>query len=74
MKCAADNPPRLIQHNLELIRGTKVIHQTIYGWWNETTQTYAWHGPRLIKITQSTLNRRMLPSDSVSVGCIRGVS
>lgn len=73
-QCFAGNPPRLIQHSYELIRGIKVIHQTIYGWWNETTTIYAWHGPRLVKIAQSTLKRRILPSDSVGVGCIRGIA
>lgn len=76
-QCVAGNPPRLIQHTYELIRGIKVVHVvhgiTIYGWWNETTGTYAWHGPQLVKIAQSTIKRRVLPSDSVGVGCIKGV-
>lgn len=70
----AGNPPRLIQHSYELIRGIKVIHQTIYGWWNDTITTYAWHGPRLVKIAQSTVKQRVLPGDSVGVGCIRGIA
>jgi hypothetical protein len=72
--CLPGNPPRLIQRQYELIRGIKVIGLEIYGWWRETTVTYAWHGPRLLKIAQSTVKRRVLPSsDSVGVGCIQGI-
>jgi hypothetical protein len=70
-QCLAGNPQRLIQHTYEL---TQFIHDSIYGWWNETTTTYAWHGPRLVKITQSTLKRRASPSDSVGVRCLKGIT
>jgi hypothetical protein len=67
-QCLTGNPPRLIQHRYELVQ---VIHDAIYGWWNETTTTYAWYGPRLVKVAQSTFKRRVSPSDSVGVGCTK---
>lgn len=70
-QCLAGNPPRLIQRHYELIQ---VIHGSAYGWWNETTTTYVWHGPRLVKISQSTLKRRALPSDSVGASCTKGIA
>jgi hypothetical protein len=75
-ECFAGNPPRLLQHTYELIRGIKAIGNTvhIYGWWKVTTTTYAWHGPRLAKIAQSTHKRRVLPRDSVGVGCTKGIA
>ncbi len=72
-RCLAGNPPRLIQHSYELIRGIKLIHGTIYGWWQETTLIYSWHGPRLAKIAQTSFKRRGLPRESVGVGCIQGI-
>jgi hypothetical protein len=75
-ECVAGNPPRLLQHTYELIRGIKTVGNTvhIYGWWNVTTATYAWHGPRLTQIAQSTVERRVLPRDSVGAGCIKGIA
>jgi hypothetical protein len=70
-QCLAGNPPRLVQHNYELIQ---IIHGYIYGWWNETTTTYAWHGPRLVNIASSTVKRRVSPSDSVGAGCAKGIA
>ena len=70
-QCLAGNPPRLIQHSYQLIQ---IIHDAIYGWWNETITTYAWHGPRLVKTSESTLKRRVSPSDSVGVGCTKGIA
>ena len=69
-QCLAGNPPRLVQHNYELIQ---IIRDSIYGWWNQTTTTYAWHGPRLVKTASSTHKRRVSPSDSVGVGCTKGI-
>jgi hypothetical protein len=73
-QCLAGNPPLLIRRNYELIRGIKVVDKTIYGWWNETSTTYAWHGPRLVKIAQSTFKRRVLPSDRAGDGCLKGIA
>lgn len=75
-QCVAGNPPRLIQYTYALIRGIKAIHNTvhIYGWWNVTTTTYAWRGPRLVRLTQNTAKRRVLPSDTVGVGCTKGIA
>jgi hypothetical protein len=70
-QCPSGRPPRLIQHSYEL---TQVIHDPIYGWWNEITTTYAWHGPRLVKIAQSTLKRRVSPRDNIGVGCTKGIA
>ncbi len=72
-QCLAGNPPRLTQHSYELIRGIKVINGAIYGWWQETTTTYAWHGPQLVMIAQNTVKLRVSPSKSVGVGCTRGI-
>ncbi len=73
-QCLPGNPPGLVQRDYELTRGIKVIRGKIYGWWRETTVTYAWHGPQLVKIAQSTLKRRGLPSQSVGVGCLKGIA
>jgi hypothetical protein len=73
-RCLAGNPPRLIQHSYELIRGIKVVHNAIFGWWNETTMTYAWNGPRLLRIAQTTVRRRVAPNHSVGVGCLKGIT
>jgi hypothetical protein len=75
-QCVAGHPPRLIQYIYALIRGIGAVRNTvhIYGWWNVTTTTYAWHGPRLVKIAQSTLKRRVLPHDSVGAGCLKGIA
>ena len=70
-QCLSGNPPEIIQHTYELAR---VIHDPIYGWWNETTTSYAWQGPQLVKIAQSTIKRRVSPGDGVGVGCAKGVA
>ena len=71
--CVAGNPPRLIERSFELIRGIKLIDTVIYGIWKQTTVTYAWHGSRLVKIAQSTVKRRVLPTAGVGAGCIKGI-
>ena len=68
-QCLSGNPPRVSLHNYEL---TRLIHEPIYGWWTETTTTYAWHGPRLVKIAQSIVKRPVSPRDNVGVGCRKG--
>jgi hypothetical protein len=74
-KCLPGNPPRVVTHNYQLIGGgIKVIHKTIYEWWQETTATFAWHGPRLVKIAQSTARRLVAPNDHVGIGCVNGIS
>ncbi len=70
-QCLAGNPARLLQHTYQLVQ---VIHDPMYGVWNETTVTYAWHGPRLVKIAQSTVNRRLSPRDTVGISCIKGIA
>lgn len=73
-QCLAGNPPRLVQYNYELSREIRVIHGEIYGWWDETTTTYAWHGPRLLKIAQRSVKRRVRPRESVGIGCMKGIA
>jgi hypothetical protein len=67
--CLTGHLPRLVQRTFEL------IGPTIYAWWKETDTTYAWHGPRLVKINERTFKRRGLPLASetdVGAGCIAG--
>jgi len=74
-QCFAGNPPRLVTHDYQLIGGrVKVIHHVIHEWWNETTTTFAWHGPRLVKIAANTGRRLVAPNDRVGVGCLKGIS
>ena len=75
-QCVAGNPPQLIQRTYDLMRGIRSIGDTvhIYGWWKVTTTRYGWDGPRLVTLAQNTANRRLLPSDTVGRGCIRGVA
>lgn len=74
-QCLPGNPPRVVAHNYQLIGGAiKVIHKTINAWWQETTATLAWRGPRLVKIAQSTARRLVAPNDHVGIGCIKGIS
>jgi hypothetical protein len=61
----------VIQRAYQLVQ---LMDRSKYGWWNETTTTYVWHGPRLVKIAQSTLKRRVLPRETVGVGCISGIA
>jgi hypothetical protein len=68
--CLAGNPTRVLQRTFELIGPT--IDQA----WSETDVTYAWHGPRLVKIAQRTLKRRGLPpahETDVGRGCTAGI-
>jgi hypothetical protein len=67
--CLTGHPPRLVQRSFEL------IGPTIYAWWRESDTTYAWHGPRLVKVAERTFKRRGLPPASetdVGAGCIAG--
>ncbi|MDA8068972.1 MAG: hypothetical protein M0T77_10240 [Actinomycetota bacterium] len=74
-QCVAGNPPHVIQHAYVLLQGIKVLHGiTIYGRWQVTTTTYAWRGPRLVQISQSTAKRLLAPNDSIGSGCTRGVT
>jgi hypothetical protein len=69
--CLAGNHPHLVQRTFQLIGPT--IHQ----WWSETDVTYAWHGPRLVKIAERTFKRRGLPparETDVGAGCTAGIS
>jgi hypothetical protein len=70
-QCVAGNPQRLLQRTFELIN---LIHDPIYGLWKETTDTYTWYGPRLVRTRQSAVKRRVAPRDSIGAGCMRGVT
>jgi hypothetical protein len=68
--CLPGNPPHLIQRAYEL------IGPTIYGWWRETSVTYAWHGPKLAQITRRTFKRRgavTISNMGIGQGCIAGI-
>jgi hypothetical protein len=70
-QCVAGNPQQLLQRTFELIN---VIHEPIYGLWKETTDTYGWHGSRLVRTGQSTVKRNAAPRDGIGAGCIRGIA
>jgi hypothetical protein len=64
--CWPGQPPRLVQRVYEL------LGPTIYGWWKETTVTYAWHGPKLMPTATRTSKERGLPpvnATSRGAGC-----
>lgn len=75
-QCLAGNPPRLIQDTDDLVRGIKVTGDTIhiYGVWKVTATRYDWNGPRLLRITQNTTKRRIIPNDTLGRGCVRGIA
>ena len=68
--CLPGNPPRLIQRTYEFIGAT------VNGWWQETSITYTWHGPRLVQTAKRTFKRRgaVTASEmSIGHGCTAGV-
>jgi len=70
--CVPGSPPRIIQRVYQLIHGIRLDGDTIYGLWRETVATYAWHGPRLVKISTTTSTRRLAPprrETSAGTGC-----
>jgi hypothetical protein len=75
-QCVKGNPPRLVQRDYELIRGIRSsgasVH--IYGRWKISTTTYAWRGPRLVKLTEDNVKRRLVPNDTAGAGCMKGVA
>jgi hypothetical protein len=75
-QCVAGKPPRLIQNRYDLVRGIKTIGDAIhiYGIWKVTATRYDWHGPRLVRLTQTTTTRRLTPHDTVGHGCVKGIS
>ncbi len=75
-QCVAGSPPRLIQYTYDLVRGIRATGNTIhiYGVWKVTATRYDWNGPRLVRLTQNTTKRRLMPSDAAGHGCVRGVA
>jgi hypothetical protein len=75
-QCVSGSSPRLIQYAYDLIRGIKASGNTIhiYGVWKVTATRYDWNGPRLVRLTQNTTKRRLIPSDTVGRGCLRGIA
>ncbi len=68
--CLRGNPPRVVQ------RAYESLGPTLDGWWQESEVTYAWRGPRLVKIGTRTFKRRgaVAASDtSIGRGCTGGV-
>lgn len=74
-RCLGGSSPRLIQYSYDLIRGIKATGNTIhiYGVWKVTATQYEWNGPRLVRLTQNTTKRRLIPADTVGRGCVRGI-
>ena len=71
--CVPGNPPRVIKRNYQLIEGIKLVHQVIFGLWKGDITALAWHGARLVVISQQSLKRRLLPNENVGVGCTKGI-
>ena len=70
--CLPGRPPRLIQRTFTLIGGAM-----INGPWRETDVIYAWHGPRLRRVSQSTFTRRGAVSageSGIGRGCTKGIA
>ncbi len=68
--CLPGDPARLVQRTFEL------IGPTIHAWWRETDVTYAWQGPRLVKVAERTFKRLGLPPSrqtDVGAGCVSGI-
>jgi hypothetical protein len=68
--CLPGNPPQLIQRAYEL------IGPTIDGWWRETDTVYAWHGPKLVRVSMRTFKRHgavRSRDERIGHGCIAGV-
>jgi hypothetical protein len=59
-----------------LQRSFALIGPTIYGSWRETDTVYAWHGPRLIRVSQRSFTHHGLPhgqETDVAQSCLRGI-
>jgi len=68
--CLAGSPPRVV------VRGLDLLGPTIYGWWRETKLTYAWKGPRLVRVSKRTFRRHggLTRADyAIGRGCLRGI-
>jgi hypothetical protein len=68
--CLAGSPPRLVQRSFE------ALGSLITAPWRVTAVTYAWHGPRLVRVAKRTFTRPgPLPAraSTVGAGCRRGV-
>lgn len=72
--CLPGNPPRVIERNYQLVHGIKLVHQMTFGLWKEDISTLAWHGPRLVTISRQSFERRLLPKETVGVGCTTGIN
>jgi hypothetical protein len=59
--CLPGNPPRVIERNYQLIHGIKLVHETIFGLWNEEVTNFAWHGLRLVVVSRHSFVRRLVP-------------
>jgi len=72
--CLPGNPPRVIERNYQLIHGIKLVHQMIFGLWNEEITSLVWRGPRLVVVSRQSFKRRLVPKENVGEGCLKGVS
>jgi len=53
--CRSGPPPQVVQRFYEL------LGPTIYGWWQETTVLYRWHGPKLVRTATRKFKEHGLP-------------
>jgi hypothetical protein len=68
--CLPGNPPRFVQRSFEL------IGPNVSSWWQETAVTYAWHGPKLVKIASRTFKRYgalKISNQGIGHGCAIGI-
>jgi hypothetical protein len=68
--CLPGPPPRLVQRTFEL------NGPTIHGAWSEIDVTFAWHGPRLVRLARRPFTLHGLPSASktdIGRGCTAGI-
>ena len=69
-ECLAGRRPGIVQRSFEL------LGSTISGSWKETVVSYAWHGPRLVRVAKRTFTRGGQPparQTRVGSGCLGGI-
>ena len=70
--CVSGNPPRLIQRYFAFIGPNEFTRS-----WREHEVVYAWHGPKLLRLSVHSFKRLVALKSSetrIGRGCIRGVS
>lgn len=65
-ECRAGHPPTVVQHSWVLGKGGE------NGFWRQTDTTFAWRGPRLVRIGGSSSTRHGAPPvDRLARGCVK---